>query len=193
MPEYVPVDPKGVNTGRTTYAPTIFGSRPDLWQTLMGPTIDEMTSDPMTLNVLSSLIQFTEPKVIVEVGTYRGWGTACFAETLRLYDLPGHIWSCDPEDHGVSQMLAQAELLDRVTLVHSTFEALLEFLRTPMDFCYVDGGSRLPYAKLALQHMAPGGIVAVDDVAGDWKGSKTLRRMADLYLPQHRGLALLRR
>src|SRR5204862_124505 len=60
-----------------------------------------------------------------------------------------------------------------------------------MDFCYIDGGSRLPYTKLALQHMNPGGLIAVDDCAGDWRGAKMLRRMANLYLPTHRGLVLI--
>ncbi len=60
-----------------------------------------------------------------------------------------------------------------------------------MDFCYIDGGSRLPYTKLALQHMNPGGLIAVDDCAGEWRGAKMLRRMANLYLPTHRGLALI--
>lgn len=199
-PPYVPVDPKGVPTGRTTYAPFVFYARGEFWSTMFGPEIDEMTSDPLTLNVLGALIQFLEPKVIVEVGTYRGWGTAVFAETLRLYNLPGHIWSCDPVDHGVQQMLDKAELSPWVTLVNGTFEDLIAMLNslshgltTPMDFCYIDGAERLPYTTLALQHMNPGGLVAVDDCAGEWKGAKTLRRMADLYLPEHRGLALLRK
>jgi len=197
-PVYVPVDPKGVPTDRVTFAPTIFGSRPELWQRLFGPCVDEMTSDPQTLNILSTLVSFLAPQVIVEVGTYRGWGTVALAETLRVFELPGHIWSCDPVDHGVQQLLDQSELSTFVTLVHGTFEDLLAMLNslshgltTPMDFCYVDGGSRLPYTKLALQQMNPGGLIAVDDVAGEWLGSKMLRRMANLYLPQHRGLVLI--
>lgn len=161
-----------------------------------------MSSDPRTLNLLSDLIRFTEPQVIVEVGTYRGWGTATFAETLRTYNLPGHVWSCDPVDHGVSQMLKQAELSDRVTLIQGTFEELLEASRSvwsnfTIDFCYIDASHkdepslRLRYTRLALEYLAPGGIIAVDDAAGDWRGAKSLRKLASLYLPQHRGLALI--
>src|SRR5213078_3515207 len=97
----------------------------EIWVPILGGSIDEMSSDPKTLNLLSDLIHFTEPKVIVGVGTYRGWGTARIAETLRTYNLPGHVWSCDPVDHGVSQMLMQAQLSTRVTLVCGTFEDLL--------------------------------------------------------------------
>lgn len=191
-PAYAPVDPKGIPTGKTVFAPTVFGHRPDLWWDLFGPTIDEMTSDPRTLDLLANLLCFTNPQVIVEVGTYRGWGTATLAETLRVYELSGHIWSCDPIDHGVAQMLENAGLSEKVTLIHGPFEGLLQELSTPMDFCYIDGADRLPYTKLALQHMNVGGIIAVDDVAQDWKGAKTLRRMANLYLPQHRGLVLVK-
>jgi predicted O-methyltransferase YrrM len=148
-PAYLPVDPKGVPTEKTVFAPYIFGSRAEVWQKIFGPNIDEMTSDPRTFNLLSTLLVYAEPKTIVEVGTYRGWGTATLAETLRVYDLPGHVWSCDPVDHGVHEMLDQASLSDRVTLVHGTFEQLLEWV-PEMDFCYVDGADRLPYTKLAL-------------------------------------------
>lgn len=191
VPEYVPVDPRGQPTGKTIFAPYIFGARTDLWTTLLGGSVDEMTSAPQTLNLLSTLVAFTSPQVLVEVGTYRGWGTACLAETLHLYGLPGHLWSCDPVDHGVSQMLRQAELFDRVTLIQGTFEDLLAQLHAPIDFCYIDGASRLPYTRLALPHMATGGLIAVDDCAGAWRGAKTLRKMANLYLPTHRGLVLL--
>lgn len=190
-PEYVPVDPRGTPTGKTIFAPYIFGARIELWTTLLGDAVDEMTSDPRTLNLLSTLVAFTSPQVLVEVGTYRGWGTACLAETLHLYDLPGHLWSCDPIDHGVQSLLDRADLSSRVTLVHGTFETLLDQLSTPIDFCYIDGASRLPYTKLARPRVAPGGLIAVDDCAGDWTGAKTLRRMANLYLPAHRGLVLI--
>lgn len=191
MPEYVPVDPRGTPTGKTVFAPYIFGARTELWTTLLGGAVDEMTSAPQTLNLLSTLVAFTTPQVLVEVGTYRGWGTACLAETLHLYGLSGHLWSCDPVDHGVQILLDQAELSTYVTLVRGTFEDLLAQLHPPIDFCYIDGASRLPYARLARTRMAPGGIIAVDDCAGDWKGAKTLRRTAHLYLPTHRGLALI--
>src|SRR5882672_3625935 len=101
MPEYVQVDQNGIPTDRIVFAPYIFGARIELWREVVGGKIDEMTSDPRTLNLLSTLVGFLEPEVIVEVGTYRGWGTATLAETLHVYGLPGHIWSCDPVDHGV--------------------------------------------------------------------------------------------
>jgi len=115
---FVPVDPKGIPNGQTTFAPFIFGSRPELWQTVFGPNIDDTSSDPYTLSLLSTLLAFQNPQIIIEVGTYRGWGTATLAETLRVYDLPGHLWSCDPVDHGVQQMLDQAELSAIIYLTH---------------------------------------------------------------------------
>jgi len=197
MPDYLPSDPKGVPTNTTSFAPYIFFSRPDFWREALGPNIDDTSSDPRTLNFLSDLIAFTEPQTIVEVGTYRGWGTATLAETLRVYNLPGHVWSCDPTDHGVIHMLETAELSTYVTLVTGTFEDLLSQLSTPIDFAYIDAsaknepGLRLRYTKLALEHLSPHGIIAIDDTAGDWKGVKSLRRLANLTLPQHRGLTIV--
>lgn len=194
---YRAAEPTGVPTGRLSYAPFIFCANAERWGRILGPDIDEVTSDPKTLDVLCHLLCYTQPQVLVEVGTYRGWGTACFAETLRTYCLPGHLWSCDPVDHGVATMLADAELTDRVTLITGTFEDLLAQLKPPMDFCYIDAsapgdaGLRSRYVKLALEHMNQNGIIAVDDANGGWPGAKTLRKKADLYLPQHRGLVLL--
>jgi len=197
MPDYLPSDPKGFPTDKTIFAPYIFFSRPDFWRQALGQNIDDTSSDPRTLNFLSDLIAFTEPHTIVEVGTYRGWGTAVLAETLRVYNLPGHVWSCDPIDHGVIHMLEQAELSTYVTLITGTFEDLLPQLSTPIDLAYIDAsakhepGLRLRYTKLALEYLAPHGLIVVDDTAGDWKGVKSLRRLANLTLPQNRGLTIV--
>src|SRR5438874_7639398 len=91
-----PADPKGKSTGKYVMMPAIFCATAARWQPILGPAIDEMTSDPRTLDLLSALVVFSEPPVIVEVGTYRGWGTAILAETLRFNHIPGHVWSCDP-------------------------------------------------------------------------------------------------
>ena len=85
------VDPDQPALGTSTIAPLIFASQHDLYAALLQGAIDPMTSDPRTLDMLSMLIGFVEPKVIVEVGTYRGIGTVAMAETLRFHNLPGHI------------------------------------------------------------------------------------------------------
>lgn len=194
---YNPVDPTGKNTDRVAMMPNMFCAHAEKWAPILGTAIDEMTSDPRTLDLLSAMLPVLEPKVIVEVGTYRGWGCALFAETLVYHRLPGHVWSCDPVDHGVQEMLDRGGLTDRVTLVQGTFEHLLAQLQDPIDFCYIDASDirepslRLRYTKLALTRMSPGGVICVDDAAGDWKGCKTLRRMAQLYLPHLRGLAVV--
>ena len=194
---WIATDPKDQSLGTTVLLPIMFNNRLPLYVGLLNGRIDQMTSDPRTLDILCQLIAFTEPKVVVEVGTYRGIGTVALAETLRVFDIPGHIWICDPTDYSVGELLQRTNLESCVTLVRGTFEDLLCEIPAPMDFCYVDAsakteaGLRLRYAKLALTCMNPGGMVVVDDAAADWKGAKTLRRMADVYLPQHRGLAIL--
>ena len=194
---WIPIAPEDKSLGTTVLLPIMFNNRLPLYVSLLAGHIDQMTSDPRTLDILCNLIAFTEPQVVVEVGTYRGIGTAAMAETLKVFDVKGHIWTCDPVDYDVADLLQRTDLESCVTFVQGTFEYLIPQLPSPMNFCYIDAsakeeeGLRLRYAKLALENMAAGGIVAVDDAAADWKGAKTLRRMADIYLPQHRGLALL--
>lgn len=194
---WIAAEPTDAPTLRAVFAPLLMCARWSVWEPLLNGLIDEMSSDPRTLDVLSTLIAYTEPKIIVEVGTYRGIGTATFAETLAFHRMDGHIWTCDPADYQVDEMLTRAGLNDKVTLVRGTFEDVIPVLPGPMGFCYIDAssyveaGMRLRYTRLALEHMAPGGVVAVDDAGADWRGARTLRRMADLYLPQSRGLAVL--
>lgn len=193
---YEAIDPRSSVTGEVTRAPTILGVQGALWSSLFGTKIDDTTSDPRMLDVLSALVSFTAPQVIVEAGTYRGWGLMTLAETLRVYDLPGHVWSADPVDYGVQELVDQAGLTDRVTLIHAPFEQLLAELPAPPDFAYIDCSDlhepslRLRYATMALERMASGGLICVDDAAGDWPGAKALRRLG-LYLPNVRGLVVI--
>lgn len=192
------VDPSTLAGGdlKRVLAPLVFGQRHTLWSELLVDGIDQMSSDVRTLDLLSLLVAFTEPRTIVEVGTYRGIGTAVLAETLNLFEIPGHVLTCDPTDFHVPEMLKAAALDSLVTYVHGTFEDLLPRLKQTMDFCYIDASNkeesslRLRYTELALDYMSPNGIVVVDDAAGGWRGAKELRKKCDLFLPHRRGLAI---
>ena len=93
------IDPKDAATGEIVLLPLMLCHRP-IFKELIGGTINGMTSDPRTVDVLCHLIAFTTPKVIVEVGTYKGIGTAAMAETLNVFGLhESHVWTCDPVDY----------------------------------------------------------------------------------------------
>ena len=186
----------GQRTGRAVARPFLWMLREE-WNPIV--EVDEMSSDLRTLDLLSMLIIYQQPKVIVEIGTYRGLGAATFAEALRTYEMDGHVYTCDPVDYEVPQFLETMGLTKYATYHQGTFETLLRTLPGPIDFCYVDGaatddiGGRLRYARLAMMLGSPNCVVAVDDAAGDWKGAKAITKASRMFLPQHRGLALFQK
>jgi predicted O-methyltransferase YrrM len=181
-------------------APLILNLRAALWDTWLGGRVDTLTSDPATLDILSMLIRHLEARVVVEAGTYRGWGTFTMAETLRTYAIPGHVWTCDPQDYEIQEVLDGMELADYVTYSQERFEDMLERIpERSIDVAYIDASDageenlRLRYLSLVMPQLRVGGLVVMDDCAGGWQGADCVRQLANLYLPLHRGCAVLQK
>ena len=180
-------------------APIILNLRAAEWDAKLGGRIDTNTSDPATLDVLSMLIRHLEAKVIVEAGTYRGWGSFTMAETLKAYNLDGHIWTCDPVDYEVHEVLDDMDLASYVTYSKEVFEEMLPKVPGEIDLAYIDASDkneenlRLRYLSLVLPRMKVGGLVVMDDCATGWEGAPFVRQLASVYLPLHRGCAILQR
>jgi predicted O-methyltransferase YrrM len=192
-----PGDP--VDAGFSVAAPLILNLRAPEWDAKLGGRIDTQTSDPATLDVLSMLIRHMEAKVIVEAGTYRGWGSFTMAETLKAYNIAGHIWTCDPVDFEVHEILDAMGLGEYVTYSQEFFDDLLPKVPGEIDLAYIDASDRneenlrLRYLSLVLPRMKVGGLVVMDDCAGGWEGAAFARQLASMYLPLYRGLAILQR
>ncbi len=185
--------------GVITQAPIILNLRAAEWDAKLCGKIDTQTSDPATLDVLCMLIRHMEAKVIVEAGTYRGWGSFTMAETLKAYNVDGHIWTCDPVDYEVHEVLESMDLGSYVTYSKEVFEDMLPNVPGEIDLAYIDASDkdeenlRLRYLSLVLPRMKTGGIVVMDDCAGGWEGAAFTRQLASVYLPLHRGCAILQR
>lgn len=185
--------------GLTIAAPVILNLRAAEWDAKLGGKIDTETSDPATLDVLSMLIRHLEAKIIVEAGTYRGWGSFTMAETLKAYDIAGHIWTADPIDYEVHEVLEGMGLASYVTYTHGTFEEMLPAVPGEIDLAYIDASAkdepnlRLRYLSLVLPRMRSGGLAVIDDCATGWEGAPFVQQLASVYLPLHRGLAILQK
>ncbi|HKR54835.1 MAG TPA: class I SAM-dependent methyltransferase [Gemmatimonadales bacterium] len=185
--------------GLTIAAPVILNLRAAEWDQRLGGKIDTETSDPATLDVLSMLVRHLEATVIVEAGTYRGWGSFTMAETLKAYGVDGHIWTADPIDYEIHEVLEGMGLADYVTYTHGTFEEMLPTVPGEIDLAYIDASDkgeqnlRLRYLSLVLPRMRAGGLVVIDDCAKGWEGAPFVQQLASVYLPLHRGLAILQK
>lgn len=190
----------GTVTGDTTIqAPIVLNLRAAAWDAWLGGRIDTLTSDPATLDILSMLIRHLEATVVVEAGTYRGWGTFTMAETMKAYEIPGHVWTCDPFDYEIHEVLDGMDLTGYVTYAQTVFEDMLPTVPGEIDLAYIDASAkdeenlRLRYLSLVLPRMRTGGVIVMDDCAGGWEGAPFVRQLAGLYLPLHRGLAILQK
>lgn len=180
-------------------APIILNLRGPDWDRWLQGKIDTLTSDPATIDMLCMLLRHLDAKVIVEAGTYRGWGAFSMAETLKAYGIDGHIWTCDPVDYEVHEVLEGMGLDGYVTYSQETFEQMLPKVPGAIDLAYIDASDkfeenlRLRYLSLVLPRMRAGGVVVMDDIAGGWEGAPFVQQLASLYLPLHRGLAVLQK
>lgn len=162
------------------------------------PEWDDEASDRRTVMCLTSMILLLDPKVIVEAGTYRGHFCLFTAEMMRLNGLTGHIWTTDIADLDVTSRLKLNGLDDRVTVSTEGYDAFLDTFTEPIDFAYIDASfrgdpaMRVRHVQRTFDHLAPGGLIAIDDTAaakGDWLGVEFLRHAARLHLTGARGLS----
>ena len=174
------------------------------WFCPHGVPVDDMASDTHTLDFLCMLAAYLRPAVIVESGTYLGHTALAIANVLQQLDQeavqPGHVWTADPTDYGtVSEAIVRYGLQSHLTYFHGSFDDMLGRITEPIGLAYLDASAkddplmRLRHVKLTVARLAPHGVVVVDDCGSDWPGVKTIRRMAALYLPTHRGLCLIQK
>lgn len=130
--------------------------------------------------VLSSIVAYTNPKVIVEIGTYQGKTTQALyqnsspAAQIYTIDLPsvserGHSESLTdlvltenqerpflPEDSRVNLLLQDSKTIDLGQV-------------SAIDFAFIDGSHSYEYARsdteLILRHLSPTGVIVWHDAS----------------------------
>ena len=155
---------------------------------------DGEPSSERTAALLWALARFHRPLVVVEAGTYHGHVALTLADALRSANVPGHVWTADVNESPVLTHAAALGLTDAITFFWGDFLAMLPTVPTPIDFAYLDAGPdhdglRWRHFEALQPLLAPGALVATDDVAGSWPQVERFRAHT-LYLPNHRGLAL---
>lgn len=166
------------------------------------PPLDSTASDPRVLELLRALVRIERPAVCLEAGTYRGHAAVAIGEALRENG-EGTLYTADPVDHGVLELLGALELDEWVAYRRTTAEELLESLPVGLDFAYIDhsGGTRARFFDLVRHGLRPGGLIVVDDLAEgqvwkDGQGGETrlwVREQCDIILEGARGLGIYRR
>lgn len=168
------------------------------------PPFDSTASSPETVELLRALVRFEKPQVALELGTYKGHAALAIGKALKDNGR-GNLYTCDPVDHGVRELVREYGLEEYVNFRLEPAFALLDKMvdnQVGAGFVYIDhsGGTRLPAFEKALGILRPGGLVVVDDMgpSSPWKdglGGATkelLRRELTMVLEGERGLGIYR-
>jgi predicted O-methyltransferase YrrM len=148
---------------------------------------DNMASAPEAIDLIAMFVHFTNPRVVVESGTYKGHFAYAISNILRLLGNGGKVYTADPVDK-VSDTLA----------LPGDFLEMLADVPGPIDVAYIDASDpndpllRRKHALAVWKRLAARGLLFVDDTASkDWEDAKFFRQISSLHLPQHRGLTIL--
>jgi predicted O-methyltransferase YrrM len=166
---------------------------------------DEMASATQTVDLVAMLVNFVQPEVFVEAGTYRGHLTLAVANILRCAG-KGRIFSADTFDNFSPALQAMArqhpEVAERVAFFHGDFLTMLGDIQA-VDMAYIDASSkenehmRLDHANAVYAKLNVGGILLIDDTASlDWQDARKFRQWSDregIHLRQHRGLTIIQK
>jgi predicted O-methyltransferase YrrM len=163
--------------------------------------VDTMASDAAAIDLFCMLCFFVEPKVVVEAGTYQGHLALAVANILRSNGT-GTLYTADTCDDGFSVALSMEcmnLIRPHIQFHHGDFLEMLKKVEDPIDLAYIDASSkenphmRWEHYRAALKQLRPGGLVLVDDTAGDWSDAKDFQYVANIQLMQRRGLTLIQK
>lgn len=142
----------------------------ETWQKALVP---RMISGHFQGRVLSMISKLTNPKTILEIGTYTGYSALCLAEGLQkdgilhtidhneeLYDFQRKYFDRSDYKHQIKQYVGEA--LDVVAEIQGPFDLV---------FIDADKSNYSNYFKAIIDKMNPGGVILSDNVL--WSGKVT--------------------
>jgi len=120
---------------------------------------DGGSSLPEVRRLLASLVAAKPTGAIAEIGTAFGDGTRAMADALGP---TATLVSVEP-DRGRFDHAQQALANARAELIHGRWEEVLPH-RAPFDLIFFDGGLTEAGLDVAIDLLAPGGILVKDDM-----------------------------
>jgi predicted O-methyltransferase YrrM len=120
--------------------------------------------------VISLLTKLVNPKNILEIGTFTGYATLCFAEGLAE---DGKIITLDINEEledRVRGYFAQSAYADKIDYRIGNAMEIIPTLKETFDIVFIDADKKnnLNYYLLVFNQVKPGGLIIVDNVL--WSG-----------------------
>lgn len=127
--------------------------------------LGEMLSGPVVGRLLETLVFLTQPKLVVEIGTFSGSSALWMAGGLGP---DGHVLSCEVEpDHAffARRAIEAAGLSKRVEVVLAPGLETIEHLEEPVDLAFIDADkvSYLDYYEALVPRLSPRGLIVADN------------------------------
>ena len=129
-----------------------------------------MLSGPVQGRFLSMFSKLVRAHSILEIGTFTGYSTLCFAESL---DLDGHIDSIDVNEETLEmaeEYIAKAGFDNQVNLYHGDAMEIIPTLDRTYDLVFIDADKERyqEYVDLVYPMLTKNAIILVDNVL--WHG-----------------------
>ncbi|MDO5664008.1 MAG: O-methyltransferase [Bacteroidia bacterium] len=130
-----------------------------------------MISGHLQGRLLKMLTQMIRPKRVLEIGTFIGYSTLCFAEGL---DGNGEVHTIEIDDEledYIRSNFAQSEFGDKIKLyIGDALEIIPNFEDESFEFAFIDADKELywKYLEMILPKISKGGFILVDNTL--WYG-----------------------
>lgn len=167
------------------------------------PSYDLVSIDEPTLHILQGLLSLVRPRFVAEAGTYQGHFALTVGAVIQNARLGGRVYTFDPRDCGIGKWLTENGITT-VEYRQESFDdilALYPHLEGLCDVVFIDSGDigehqpgtrddmRWQHYLIGKKLLRAGGLMFVDDVAGQWTNVETIRKEC-LILEAARGIAI---
>ncbi len=130
----------------------------------------QMMVGPLEGRFLEFLVRLTQPRLVLELGTFTGYSSISMAPALPE---GGRIVTCDIDERAVAIARSYAEeagIVDRIDYRVGPGVDTIAELDGPFDFVFIDADkeSYLDYYEAVLPKLADGGLIVADNVL--WSG-----------------------
>ena len=129
-----------------------------------------MLSGPVQGRFLSMFSKLIRANAILEIGTFTGYSTLCFAESI---DLDGHIDSIDINEETLEMAesyIEKAGFSNQINLYHGDAMDIIPDLDRTYDLVFIDADKERyqTYVDLVYPMLNKNGVILVDNVL--WHG-----------------------
>ena len=156
---------------RNFYLDEIFGQKDELLQAIQQATkkegVERMQISPHEARILQFLVQISQSKKIVEIGTLYAYSTLNMA---RVLPKEGQIWTLDLslERHKISQeILKKSPDYKKIKWIHGQALETLQTIENqgPFDMIFIDAdkGAYMNYLLWAEKNLGAGALLVADN------------------------------